>query len=51
MKEFTVTLGVIAATGLNPEVGVPAALYGMMHMAAAPIIARQLNSRHAMNRV
>lgn len=45
MKEFTVTLGVIAATGLNPEVGVPAALYGIMHMAAAPIIAKQLNSR------
>lgn len=42
MKEFTVTLGVIAATGLNPEVGVPAALYGIMHMATAPIIARQL---------
>jgi BASS family bile acid:Na+ symporter len=50
MKEFTVTLGVIAATGLNPEVGVPAALYGIMHMAAAPIIARQLYSRYARNK-
>lgn len=49
MREFTVTLGVIAATGLNPEVGVPAALYGIMHMAAAPIIAKRLDSRLADN--
>lgn len=47
MKEFTVTLGVIAATGLNPEVGVPAALYGIMHMATAPIIARYLQKRYS----
>ncbi|MEM3085117.1 MAG: bile acid:sodium symporter [Nitrososphaerales archaeon] len=47
MKEFTVTLGVIAATGLNQEVGVPAALYGIMHMAAAPIIARYLRKRYS----
>ncbi|MEM3144035.1 MAG: bile acid:sodium symporter, partial [Candidatus Nitrosotenuis sp.] len=46
MKEFTVTLGVIAAIGLNPEVGVPAALYGIMHMAMAPIIAKRLGSKH-----
>ncbi|MCS7140922.1 MAG: bile acid:sodium symporter [Candidatus Nitrosocaldus sp.] len=45
MKEFTVTLGVIATTGLSQEVGVPAALYGIMHMAAAPIIARWLSGR------
>lgn len=43
MKEFTVTLGVIAATGLNPEVGIPAALYGIMHMATAPILAKRLH--------
>ncbi|MEM3915762.1 MAG: bile acid:sodium symporter [Candidatus Nitrosocaldus sp.] len=42
MKEFTVTLGVIIIAGLDPEVGVPAAIYGIMHMAAAPIIARWL---------
>ncbi|GBC74666.1 hypothetical protein HRbin05_00711 [archaeon HR05] len=44
MKEFTVTLGVITMTGLEPEVGVPASIYGMMHMASAPIIARWLYS-------
>jgi bile acid:Na+ symporter, BASS family len=49
MKEFTVTLGIIAATGLNPEVGVPAALYGIMHMAAAPLIAKRLRSKHTSN--
>lgn len=47
MKEFTVTLSVIAATGLNPEVGVPAALYGIMHMATAPIIARYMRRKYA----
>jgi bile acid:Na+ symporter, BASS family len=50
MKEFTVTLGVIAATGMNPEVGVPAALYGIMHMAAAPIIAKRLYAKLAMDK-
>ncbi|MFN4336932.1 MAG: bile acid:sodium symporter family protein [Candidatus Nitrosocaldus sp.] len=42
MKEFTVTLGIVTITGLDPEVGVPAAIYGIMHMAAAPVIARWL---------
>ncbi|MEM4285372.1 MAG: bile acid:sodium symporter [Candidatus Nitrosocaldus sp.] len=44
MKEFTVTLGVITMAGLEPEVGVPASIYGIMHMAAAPIIARRFYS-------
>lgn len=42
MKEFSVTLGVIASMGLSKEVGIPAAVYGMMHMALAPILARYL---------
>lgn len=50
MKEFTVTLGVIAAVGLSPDVGVPAALYGIMHMAMAPIIAKRFGSKHIQNK-
>lgn len=40
MKEFTVTLSIVSSMGLNPMVGLPAALYGMMHMITAPILAR-----------
>lgn len=42
MKEFAVTLGVIASMGLSNEVGIPAAVYGLMHMASAPLLARLL---------
>lgn len=45
MKEFAVTLGVIASMGLSNEVGIPAAIYGMMHMASAPLLARFLRKR------
>ncbi len=40
MKEFTVTLSIVSSMGLSPMVGLPAALYGMMHMITAPILAR-----------
>ncbi|RMF29816.1 MAG: hypothetical protein D6752_05280 [Candidatus Nitrosothermus koennekii] len=45
MKEFAVTLGVIASMGLSNEVGIPASVYGMMHMASAPLIAKFLKKR------
>jgi predicted Na+-dependent transporter len=45
MKEFTVTLSILSSMGLSPIIGLPAALYGIMHMVAAPIIARYFSNR------
>ncbi len=45
MKEFAVTLGVIATMGLSNEVGIPAAVYGLMHMASAPLLAKFLRKQ------
>ncbi len=40
MKEFTVTLSIVSSMGVNLPLGLPAVLYGMMHMITAPILAR-----------
>ncbi len=46
MKEFTVTLSIVGSMGLSPMVGLPAALYGMMHMITAPILARYFKKKN-----
>ncbi len=40
MKEFSVTLSIIVSAGLVKEVGLPASLYGLVHMSMAPLLAR-----------
>jgi len=45
MKEFSVTLSIIVNTGLVNDVGLPASLYGIMHMSIAPLLARVFRKR------
>ena len=42
MKEFAVTLSIIASMSLSNTIAIPASVYGMIHMASAPLLARIL---------
>ena len=46
MKEFSVTLSIIVNAGLVNDVGLPASLYGIMHMSIAPLLARVFRKRY-----
>lgn len=43
MKEFTVTLAVVASMGLDYRVGIPASIYGIIHIISAPLLAKLLS--------
>ncbi len=40
MKEFTITLSIISMMNMDHLIGLPAAIYGILHIIAAPILAR-----------
>jgi bile acid:Na+ symporter, BASS family len=49
-KEFSIAAFVVVATGLPPEVALPAAVYAVVQMLTSPVVARRLARAHAAGR-
>ncbi|MFI0474524.1 bile acid:sodium symporter family protein [Halomonas sp. HMF6819] len=50
-KEFSIAAAFVAASGLSPEIAIPAAFFAVIQMITSPLAARLLVRRHASARV